>query len=146
MDLRFNLAPSYCDLKHPTRRQNFYNTLAQIPKLILSLHCTLFSFSCQIGYIFKPLCLQTCRPPCRPPCQPPCPPLCRPPCPPPCHINHGWIGLGSKTLKRSQAGIPSPCLCFVRSFFKISKYSCLGKGLYCALLLAVDSGLARRKP
>ena len=37
MDLRFNLAPSYCDLKHPTRRQNFYDTLAQIPKLILTL-------------------------------------------------------------------------------------------------------------
>ena len=31
------LAPNYRELKHPTSRQNFYDTLAQIPKLILTL-------------------------------------------------------------------------------------------------------------
>ena len=37
MDLRFDLAPSYRDLKHPTSRQNYYDTPGQIPKLILTL-------------------------------------------------------------------------------------------------------------
>ena len=37
MDLTFNLAPSYQDLKHPTSRQNYYDTPGQIPKLILTL-------------------------------------------------------------------------------------------------------------
>ena len=37
MDLTFNLAPSYRDLKDPTSRQNFYDTPGQIPKLILTL-------------------------------------------------------------------------------------------------------------
>ena len=30
MDLSFNLAPSYRDLKHPTSRQNFANTSGNI--------------------------------------------------------------------------------------------------------------------
>ena len=37
MDLSFNLAPSYRDLKDPTSRQNFDDTPGQIPKLILTL-------------------------------------------------------------------------------------------------------------
>ena len=37
MDLSFNLAPSYRDLKDPTSRQNFEDTPGQIPKLILTL-------------------------------------------------------------------------------------------------------------
>ena len=37
MDLTFNLAPSYRDLKDPTSRQNFDDTPGQIPKLILTL-------------------------------------------------------------------------------------------------------------
>ena len=37
MDLTFNLAPSYQDLKGPTSCQNFYDTPGQIPKLILTL-------------------------------------------------------------------------------------------------------------
>ena len=37
MDLSFNLAPSYLDLKDPTSRQNFEDTPRQIPKLILTL-------------------------------------------------------------------------------------------------------------
>ena len=37
MDITFNLAPSYRDLKDPTSRQNFYDTPGQIPKLILTL-------------------------------------------------------------------------------------------------------------
>ena len=37
MDLSFNLAPSYRDLKDPTSRQNFKDTPGQIPKLILTL-------------------------------------------------------------------------------------------------------------
>jgi len=37
MDLTFNLAPSYRDLKDPTTRQNFDDTPGQIPKLILTL-------------------------------------------------------------------------------------------------------------
>ena len=35
MDLRFNLAPSFRDLKHPTSRQNFYDTLEQTPMVDL---------------------------------------------------------------------------------------------------------------
>ena len=37
MDLSFNLAPSYRDLKDPNSRQNFEDTPGQIPKLILTL-------------------------------------------------------------------------------------------------------------
>ena len=37
MDLSFNLAPSYRDLKDPTSIQNFNDTPGQIPKLILTL-------------------------------------------------------------------------------------------------------------
>ena len=37
MNLTFNLAPSYRDLKDPTSRQNFEDTPGQIPKLILTL-------------------------------------------------------------------------------------------------------------
>ena len=37
MDLRFNLAPSYRDLKDPRSLQNFDDTPGQIPKLILTL-------------------------------------------------------------------------------------------------------------
>ena len=37
MDLSFNLAPSYRDLKDPTSRQNFEDTPGPIPKFILSL-------------------------------------------------------------------------------------------------------------
>ena len=37
MDLSFNLAPSYRDLKDPTSLQNFEDTPGQIPKLILTL-------------------------------------------------------------------------------------------------------------
>ena len=37
MDLSFNLAPSYRDLKDPTTRQNFEDTPGQIPKLTLTL-------------------------------------------------------------------------------------------------------------
>ena len=40
MDLSFNLAPSYRDLKDPTSRQNFEDTPGQIPKLILTLRPT----------------------------------------------------------------------------------------------------------
>ena len=40
IDLRLNLAPSYQDLKHPTSRQNFYDTLGQIPELIPTLRHT----------------------------------------------------------------------------------------------------------
>ena len=45
MDLSFNLAPSYRDLKDPTSRQNFDDTPGQIPKLILTLR--------HIGLTFK---------------------------------------------------------------------------------------------
>ena len=37
MDLSFNLAPSYRDLKDLTSRKNFEDTPGQIPKLILTL-------------------------------------------------------------------------------------------------------------
>ena len=37
MDLSFNLAPSYRDLKDPTTRPNFDDTPGQIPKRILTL-------------------------------------------------------------------------------------------------------------
>ena len=42
MDLSFNLAPSYRDLKDPTSRQNFEDTPGQIPKLILTLRHNLY--------------------------------------------------------------------------------------------------------
>ena len=42
MNLSFNLALSYRYLKDPTSRQNFEDTLGQIPKLILTLHLNLF--------------------------------------------------------------------------------------------------------
>ena len=46
MDLSFNLAPSYRDLKDPTSRQNFDDTPGQIPKLILTLrHIVLTTYS-----------------------------------------------------------------------------------------------------
>ena len=37
MDKSYVLEPSYRGLKHPTSRRNFYDILAQIPKLILIL-------------------------------------------------------------------------------------------------------------
>ena len=42
MDLSFNLAPSYRDLKDPTTRQNFEDTPGQIPKLILTLRLKIY--------------------------------------------------------------------------------------------------------
>ena len=44
MDLSFNLAPSYRDLKDPTSRQNFEDTPGQIPKLILTLRLNKYSY------------------------------------------------------------------------------------------------------
>ena len=44
MNLSFNLALSYRYLKDPTSRQNFEDTLGQIPKLILTLHLKLEIF------------------------------------------------------------------------------------------------------
>merc|ERR1712110_1369550 len=44
MDLSFNLAPSYRDLKDPTSRQNFEDMPGQIPKLILTLRRNLLVF------------------------------------------------------------------------------------------------------
>ena len=56
MDLSFNLAPSYRDLKDPTSRQNFEDTPGQIPKLILTLrHMNLrawtVAISAQPGFV-----------------------------------------------------------------------------------------------
>ena len=42
MNLSFNLALSYRYLKDPTSRQNFEDTLGQIPKLILTLRLKTF--------------------------------------------------------------------------------------------------------
>ena len=50
MDLSFNLAPIYRDLKDPTSRQNFEDTPGQIPKLILTLRLKQ-SLDLGIGYL-----------------------------------------------------------------------------------------------
>ena len=46
MDLSFNLAPIYRDLKDPTTRQNFEDTPGQIPKLILTLRPSQYTKVC----------------------------------------------------------------------------------------------------
>ena len=55
MDLSFNLAPSYRDLKDPTTRQNFDDTPGQIPKLILTLRPNIHGPN-QICDIWSKLC------------------------------------------------------------------------------------------
>ena len=54
MDLSFNMALSYRDLKDPTSRQNFEDTHGQIPKLILTLRLNLY-------YYLQPLLEQCCH-------------------------------------------------------------------------------------
>ena len=51
MDLTFNLAPSYRDLKDPTSRQNFEDTPGQIPKLILTLRLIQYTSTLSLAFL-----------------------------------------------------------------------------------------------